>query len=212
MDRTQAIAELGLTVESVFVPFSQSRNKDETRKSLNWRVTVKRNGRDVLTTDYSAGVAHCHAKASKAPSGWRAPDRYRPDGSFYPGTSSSYRRATDAESLVDYLEKWRGAECESGLAMEYDPLTGEACFKPKRVRDAQAGNSRTIPILPNPLDVLYSLAMDSSVLDHATFESWASEFGYDTDSRSAESIYRACLEIALKLRAAMGDSGMDRLT
>lgn len=45
-----ALADLGLTVDSVFVPFSRSRNKGEKYKSLNWQVTVKRNGRNILTT------------------------------------------------------------------------------------------------------------------------------------------------------------------
>lgn len=56
-------ARLGLTVSAVFVPFSQSRNaKPDARpneRSLNWKVTVHRNGRDVLTTDYMAGLARC---------------------------------------------------------------------------------------------------------------------------------------------------------
>jgi hypothetical protein len=52
---------------------------------------------------------------------------------------------------------------------------------------------------------------DSEVIDHPNFESWASEIGYDADSRKAESIYRACLEIALKLRSALGDRGLKEL-
>lgn len=55
------IAELGLTVESTFIPFSQSRNKGNKEPSLNWEVTLKRNGRHVLTALYSAGAAHCPA-------------------------------------------------------------------------------------------------------------------------------------------------------
>jgi hypothetical protein len=48
----------GLTIEAVFVPFSQSRNAGEKSPSLNWKVTLKHNGRKVLTTDYMAGCAH----------------------------------------------------------------------------------------------------------------------------------------------------------
>lgn len=48
-----------LTLISVFVPFSQSRNKGEKTPSLNWKVTLLRNGREVLSTDYMAGCAHC---------------------------------------------------------------------------------------------------------------------------------------------------------
>lgn len=39
----------------------------------------------------------------------------------------------------------------------------------------------------------------------------AETFGYDPDSRSAEKVYRACMEIALKMRAALGESGLSRL-
>lgn len=54
----------GVTVTAVFVPFSRSRNAGEKwesgkpRRSLNWRVTVAKDGRDILTTDYSAGEGH----------------------------------------------------------------------------------------------------------------------------------------------------------
>lgn len=64
---------------------------------------------------------------------------------------------------------------------------------------------------PSLRDVLYCLVSDASVLDHATFESWASEYGNDPDSRSAEKTYRACLEIALQLRALIGDFGIGKL-
>ncbi|MBT9153356.1 MAG: hypothetical protein DDT39_00013 [Firmicutes bacterium] len=58
---------------------------------------------------------------------------------------------------------------------------------------------------PAASDILHSLLLDASVIDYATFEQWASEYGYNTDSRAAERIYRDCLEIALKLRATLGE-------
>lgn len=196
------LARLGLTVESVFIPFSASRNKAEEYKSLNWRVTVKRNGRDVLTTDYSAGIAHCPGDVAKTPpTGYRAPDRRRMDGTPYPGTTSSYRKATAAEALNDYRKAICAAECESGVAMQSDWQNPQT-FKPRKP---------LAPILPEPRAVIWSLVMDSSVLDSGGFESWAADFGYDPDSRKAESIYRACLDHALMMRAAIGDSGMAEL-
>lgn len=63
-----------------------------------------------------------------------------------------------------------------------------------------------LPIMPDSVDVFSSLVMDSDAIDYATYEDFAGDFGYDPDSRKGESVYRACLEIALKLRAAMGDS------
>lgn len=158
------LESLKLTVESRFVPFSQSRNKAEKHKSLNWVVTVKRDGRDVLSTDYSAGVAHC----------------------------PSYKQGNSVAVIL------ANHECETGRKAKVD-WTGKP-YSP---------NGATIQ--PDPLDVLYSLTMDSDVLDYAGFEYWASEYGYDADSRKAESTYRACLEIALKLRAAIGGAGLESL-
>jgi hypothetical protein len=57
------IAALGLTIEATFVPFSQSRNakpvKQMSDRSMNWRVRLVKDGRTILETDYSAGIAHC---------------------------------------------------------------------------------------------------------------------------------------------------------
>lgn len=170
IDRAAEIAALGLTVDAVFVPFSQSRNKDEKLPSLNWRVTVKRNGRDVLACDYSAGMAHC------------------PCYSQLKGPKTTL--ANDAMIR---------AECEKGRAVFISgPLAGQA--------------RASKPILPDPLNVLYSLHSDADALNFATFEDWAASFGYDPDSRSAEATYRACLEIGLKLRAALGEEGLAKMS
>ena len=65
LDRKAVVDKLGLSVNSVFVPFSMSRNKNEKNKSLNWKVTIfkKYKGtaepKEVITCDYSAGIAHC---------------------------------------------------------------------------------------------------------------------------------------------------------
>ena len=169
-----ALESLKLTVAARFVPFSQSRNKAEKSPSLNWVVTVKRDGRDVLTTNYGAGMAHCPSYNKKPPAAWDRPARFW-------------------QSLAG------AAECENGHALQtYTSWSGFRHDKEK-------------PILPDPVDVFYSLISDSSVLDHGGFEQWAAEYGYDADSRSAESIYRACLEIALKMRAAISASGMAEL-
>lgn len=196
------LARLGLTVESVFVPFSASRNKAEKHKTLNWRVTLKRNGRDVLTTNYSAGIAHCPGHEATPPAGYRGRDRRNHNGALYPGTSSAYRRASAAETVADFREFLCAAECESGVAMQYDSAWGAADFKPAKPAKH---------IKPEPRDAIYSLVMDCDVLDAGGFENWAGDLGFDPDSRKAESIYRLCLELALAMRAALGDSGMAEL-
>lgn len=64
---------------------------------------------------------------------------------------------------------------------------------------------------PTAADVISCLCRDSDVIDYARFEDWAGEFGYDPDSRSAEKTYRACLETALALRAAIGEAALSEL-
>lgn len=59
---------------------------------------------------------------------------------------------------------------------------------------------------PKPEDVLNALAFDSSGVENArSFEYWASEYGYDTDSRKAEKIYNVCVKQSEKLKSFLGD-------
>ncbi len=168
-----ACTSLGLTLRTEFVPFSLSRNAKNDRdgtapskRSLNWRVTLERNGRDVLTTDYSAGIGHCPSYDQRA------------------------RWTLDYTALIVH-------ETEKGTRARPSPALG----------GVRAG----APIHPEAASVIASLVLDSSVLDAGGFEEWASEYGYDADSRAAEAIYRACLEHALKMRAAIGDAGLETL-
>lgn len=164
--------ELGLTMSASFVPWSQSRNAKEKSPSLNWQVTISKNGRAILSTDYDAGCGHC------------------------PASKASVKRAGSHGSVMrESMIKW---ECENGKAAW--------CIESI---DHISGIGK--PLLPEFRDVLASLSMDSDVLDAGEFEEWASNLGYDSDSRKAESIYRACLNIALKLRASLGDDGLARL-
>ena len=59
---------------------------------------------------------------------------------------------------------------------------------------------------PQADDVLDCLASDSAGHDNARdFENWAAEYGYDTDSRKAEKIYRVVERQAAKLNVFLGD-------
>ena len=156
-ERIESVAkELGLTMQAKFVPWSQSRNKDEKQPSLNWVVTILREGRIVLATDYGPGCGHC----------------------------PSYKQ-NDNTTQNDIRVK---SECDTGMWC--------------------GGNKK---IKPNFCDVLAGLMNDADVLNNSTFEEWAVDFSYDTDSRKAEAIYRACLEIALKLRNSLGEDGLSKL-
>jgi hypothetical protein len=68
------------------------------------------------------------------------------------------------------------------------------------------GDWRIIPPTPDVASVLDSLRSDAQSTDNARdFEDWASDLGYDTDSRKAETTWRACVECARKLRFMLGD-------
>lgn len=58
-------------------------------------------------------------------------------------------------------------------------------------------------VAPCAADVLASLSRDASVLDFPTFEAWASEYGYDPDSRSALATYNELLAQSLRYRSAL---------
>jgi hypothetical protein len=67
--------------------------------------------------------------------------------------------------------------------------------------------------LPPPkfADVLHCLLLDGQAIEAGSFEDWASDFGYDTDSRRAEDIYRACLEMGRELRSMFTTPERDQL-
>lgn len=159
-DQIKAVLnEHNLTVESVFIPFSQSRNAGEKNPSLNWKVTLKQKGKNILTTDYSAGCAHA------------------------PSYKQSFKRNIDNERMV-YAECEYGGEAQHTQTMDYISVP----------------NSKKGTLKPNEQDVIYSLLMDSDVLEYACFEDWADSFGYSVDSRAHEKIYNACLKNALQFR------------
>jgi hypothetical protein len=63
---------------------------------------------------------------------------------------------------------------------------------------------------PTVEDVLSSLCLDASSLENAgDFEDWARDYGYDPDSRKAESIYRAVQMEVRKLKKLLGSAYQD---
>lgn len=61
----EVLDDMNITMETHFVPFPISRNKNEKYPSLNWMVTILCNGKKVLTTDYMAGSAYCPSYTQK---------------------------------------------------------------------------------------------------------------------------------------------------
>lgn len=161
------IKEMGLRLESKFIPFSQSRNKNEKYPSLNWVVTLYQNDRKILSTDYMAGSAHCPSYNNKKVKGY------------------------DKDQLIK-------KECETGFACVYMWSLN------------YISENRKKPILPDIKDVLYSLLIDSDALNYE-FSEWASNFGYEEDSRKAEKIYNECVNHGLQMLRVLGQENIQEL-
>lgn len=58
---------------------------------------------------------------------------------------------------------------------------------------------------PKAEDVLNALSLDASGIENArSFDDWCAEYGYDTDSRKAERIFKVCEKQAERLRVFLG--------
>jgi hypothetical protein len=69
------MAKHAITVESKFIPWKSSRNKGQTDPTLNWTVSVLKNGKPVLTGDYSAGCANCPSYRQEYPKRWTVAEK-----------------------------------------------------------------------------------------------------------------------------------------
>ncbi len=119
------------------------------------------------------------------------------------------RLTTDYSQGIAYCPSYKQEDIYAYKRGSTSALMDEAIeFECEQGR--HAGKKAAISIPPID-DVLYSLVMDYSVLDHPNFESWASDYGYDFDSRTAEKTYKACMDIALQMRVIFGDVNMEKL-
>lgn len=64
---------------------------------------------------------------------------------------------------------------------------------------------------PQESDIFNSLLLDTSNVEGETFEDWAGNFGYDTDSRKAEKSFNACKEELVSLQRLFSKSELNDL-
>lgn len=65
---------------------------------------------------------------------------------------------------------------------------------------------------PTSSEIIESLALDASGYENARgYDDWASEYGYDTDSRRAHRTYNAVKSEASRLRRFLGDALYERV-
>lgn len=185
-EKVQAFADAhGITMRAEFVPFSRSRHADGKGTGDGGKPWLSLNWRVTLAKGGRDFLATDYSMGSGNAPGAKAS-----------ATRLASAHKPEASARADLIA-W---ECELGIAGTY--FLGDLA--------PQTGASRR-PIVPPLADVLYSLQSDADVLNYGGFEDWAPDLGYDPDSRKAEAIWRACIEIALKLRAAIGDDGLAAL-
>lgn len=175
----------GIVMHAVFVPFSQSRNAHGDApgfKSVDGKPRLCLNWKVSFRKVLSHGGAREFLTTDYSQGSGHAPAAKYPKGHFM---HSGLRESVAREIAVQH-------ECETGRQARFFSHSGTPV------------SGKPIPA-PTIGEVMQALARDADVLDAGGFEAWASDLGYDPDSRTAESIYRACLEIALSLRANLGE-------
>jgi len=177
------INAMGLSLESTFIPYSLSRN----RPMRQHPDATKRKGWLSLNWEVRLMQAGRLVLATEYS-----------QGSGHAPANKTYQKvdAHDRDAAI----RW---ECENGKQAR-----GHVVGRGGEPRPMFQGHA----IKPALFDVLASLVLDASVLNYASFEDWAGDHGYDSDSREAERTYKTCLQSALALRNAIGQANLDKLT
>lgn len=99
--------------------------------------------------------------------------------------------------LIDWDKvKLPSYDSDSGLV---DYMRKRANLKPEASRKIAGRFIGEFAKKVSPAEVLATAARDGEALE-MSFEDWASEYGYDTDSRKAEKVYEGCKESGLAVR------------
>lgn len=107
-------------------------------------------------------------------------------------------------------DSWRVTFKRNGKSFSIDYFTGLGLRKMKPRAIEPTSNKKSIhyhawaqinivPVKPDATGVLYSLFVDSQALD-MSFDNWASDYGYDSDSIKAITIYQQCCKIAKEMQ------------
>jgi hypothetical protein len=167
-----------IKIAAKFVPWSQSRSKGDVFEN-DYIVKSKRRPRYSLNWQVSllVGADERHALTTD----------YTAGGGHCPANKSKPKSVEPSSlSFVEAIKH----ECETGRAVQW--------------RSDCTFYASSTAIECDLVSVFASMIMDTDVLEAGSFEEWAADFGYDTDSRKAETTYNDCLKSALKIRAALG--------
>lgn len=102
---------------------------------------------------------------------------------------------------------WIRRECGPDTCIAANAAYMELCETQKIARRGFPGNAIAAPLLR---DVFYNILQDGDAYA-MSFEEWADNYGYDTDSRKAEATYRECAAIGRALNAGLSPEAVDGL-
>jgi len=121
--------------------------------------------------------------------------------------------ATQTERLSKLARKVSCSAKYGDISTPWDKLDDwQRQAHPYRVRLRYQGRQMSLDFFmgqahtdePDAAEVLSCLLSDASACDQS-FEEWASELGYETDSRKAERVYNMCVKQGEKLKLLLGD-------
>ena len=148
---------------------------DENWPHLHFKVRLSRNGREVWTGDWRAGLGLVKPTA---------------------------KDERDAHALFQSPRAPEGAGPIISTIRKHPHSVSRIADKEANAA-AIAWCAKRQGYAPTVADLMGSLMQDGTAyFDAETFEEWASNFGYDIDSRKAESVYRACDTIGRALARA----------
>lgn len=184
MNMSQFIESCGLSMSAVSIP-SRTDTHNETPEDEKWR----------------EGASHWRVTLTN-----QAGKAYSVEYSM----GSAHRVWKKGAGL--HVRTYSGyIDCERREVKDGERLT-QKYMNPKTIHLAEMVRELSEPVPPTTEDVLESLRLDVMGADNAdTFEDWAAECGYSTDSRRAESVYVACCDAAKRLRGLLGRANYETL-
>lgn len=170
----EIVDSLGLTLKLARVPANPLMDVNDSRKMINYCYTFKKDDKE-WSSWFSTGC------------GW-----------------------VERKKKPSFLGIGIGPVTKKDL----DALEGRVTFNPLTNRLEKSGritlfqdevlNSYFQIKQPTIFDIIECLMMDASAIHYDTFEDWASDAGYDPDSRKAEEIFYSCRRTAKEFRAFIG--------
>ena len=174
--------ELGFQIDTIMLKH-QREDWGADSDAITWSVIVYRKGKQVLTCMYTMGSGHF----TKPEHIEKYRNMYKRLHDMIPGT----------DRFLQVLETKR-------------PST--PWIDPDTARNHLRKMAQTIGVEPKTDEVLASLISEGSAyFDAMRFEDWASDIGYDTDSRKAERMFNECRETGAKLSAVLNREELDSL-